>query len=431
MPSALDIVDKIDDGSVIRPLNGKEIFCIHPERRGTKTAQTLIQRLKDNGEYLYCHCVNPPAVMFPRHYFSHNFSRYSLVCHVTKGLHDRGCEHYREIKGWLVNDPKAVNRAITRQSDTFPSLSLFPAFAQAQAQTNTKPKKGSTCNRNAKSGKRPDKLVNLVRFLIKKSGQNVLTSNQVFASQFKALNRLKDAGANTQFANGTLNDWIFIGGNAFYQARTALTKIRDQGLWPVSAGRPHAFLAMVTNDAIEINEEDKANKTVTVNGKVFYVKRILTEGQGIRTKPPYLVFISLCEFIQGGAFRLHTAYIKSIVYPNLLMPIDSNYERKFARQVIHHIKDGDSWSLTKPLEGKAIDDCFVMPDFLLENTKLEINHLVEIMGMLNDQDYVDRKEYILPLMGKGWPDHLLHELDPVKPSFDVFKYIQKLEILCE
>ena len=429
MPSALDIVDKIDDGSIIRSLNGNEIFCIHPERRGTKTAQTLMQRLKDNNEYLYCYCVIPPAVMFPRHYFSHEYSRYSLVCHAQKGLHAKTCEHYRDVQGWLVNDPKRVQKAIERQSDTFPSLSLFPAFAEAQDRPNSKPKKGSTHNRTAKAGKRADKLVNLVRFLIKNSGQNVYTSKQERMSSFQALEKLKEAGSHTLFANSTLNNWIFIGDIAFSKARSALTDIRDKEAWPAQ-GRPHAFLAMIA-ESIGVDETDKTNKTITVNGKTLYVKRILTEGQGVRTAGPYLVFISMCEFVQDGAFRLHTAYIKSITYPNLLMPVDSNHERNFTRQVIHHIDHSHSWSLTKPLEGKAIDDCFVMPDFLLENERLNIKQLIEVMGMLNDQDYVDRKDYILPLMSKGWPSHQVFELDPVAPAIDVFKYIKNLEMLCK
>ncbi|ENM5740395.1 hypothetical protein AB1F87_004021, partial [Vibrio mimicus] len=108
----------------------------------------------------------------------------------------------------------------------------------------------------------------------------------------------------------------------------------------------------------------------------------------------------------------------------------SNHERKFARQVIHSIQSSQGWRLTKPLEGQAIDNCFVMPDFLLENDDKRHYHLIEIMGMLNNQDYVDRKDYIVPLMAQGWPSHQLFELDPVKPSKDIYNYLINLDKLC-
>ncbi|ENM5776001.1 DUF1173 family protein [Vibrio mimicus] len=418
----LNIVDAIEEGNVIRPLTSKEEFCLHPERRRTKTAQQLFQRLKENNEYLYCQCVFPPAVMFTRHSHKHG---YSLVCHPTKGKHSKQCVHYRDIKGWVVHNPKAVNEAITRQADTFPTFSLHSSFAQGTRSINTKPQKGSTHNRAAKSGKRVDKLVNLVRFLIKTANQNTYVSGQPQLFGLKALEDLRDAAQQTTFGPSTLKDWIFIGAHAFTEARTALTRVDTEGTWP-SKGRPHAFMVMVA-DHIVIDEMDKANKTLTCNGAQFFVKRILTEGQGIRTPGPYLVFMSICQFVENGKFRLHTAYVKPILYSNWLMPVDSDHERKFARQVIHCIQPSHGWALIKPLEGKAIEGCFVMPDFLLENDDKNCYQLIEIMGMLNDQDYVDRKDYIVPLMAQGWPSHQLFELNPVKPSKDIYHYLMALK----
>ena len=131
-----------------------------------------------------------------------------------------------------------------------------------------------------------------------------------------------------------------------------------------------------------------------------------------------------------GHFEPHTVYIKPVLYRNRLMLMDSDHERKFARQVIYKVKNHPGWTLIKPLEGKVIEDTFLMPDFLLENPALDTRHLVEVMGMLNDPDYADRKEYIVPLMSKAWPHHKVVEIDPVSPSADKRDYLEQLARLC-
>jgi predicted nuclease of restriction endonuclease-like RecB superfamily len=110
--------------------------------------------------------------------------------------------------------------------------------------------------------------------------------------------------------------------------------------------------------------------------------------------------------------------------------MDSDHERKFARQVIYKIKNHQGWKLIKPLEGVVIEDTFLVPDFLIENSALNAHHLIEIMGMLSDPDYADRKEYIVPLMSKAWPHHKVVEIDPVSPSKDKRNYLEQLGRLC-
>ncbi|MFY2508820.1 hypothetical protein ACN3E9_11155 [Vibrio pectenicida] len=427
----INIVDAIEGGNIIRPLSRSEEWSLHPDRRTSESGQRLLQKLNENKEYLRCDCRQPSAMMQTSNYSAHGYG-YRLVNHSRYGLHHGDCPFYREVQGWVVSNPEAAQRALSRQEQTFPTLELYGAFANESTKKVSKSDNAVTRQRSAKSGRRVDKIVNLVWFLVKQSHQDRFDSSEPKIYEEEALKRFQQAGKNTAFGDSTLDKWIFFGPRAFYQARDALVAIREKQGWQ-SGGRPHAFVAMVV-DEVEIDDENKANRKVILKkderDTPYYVHSIKTDGQGVRTPGPYLVFMSLCEYEKGGAFRAHTVYIKPILYANRLMLMDSDHERKFARQVIRKIQGCPGWTFGKPLEGKVIEDTFLMPDFLLENPTLNIRHLVEIMGMLNDPDYADRKEYIVPLMSKAWTHHEVVEIDPVSPSTDKRDYLEQLARLC-
>lgn len=426
MKHRIDIVDAINNGNEIRPLTEKERFCMEPERRGTKVAQQLMQKVYENQHYFYCHCVKPPAVMFVRYYERTN--HYSVACHTTKGMHDKSCKMFREIKGWVVDDEKATQSAITRQSQTFPTLSLFSAFAKAESSSSISCSSvGTVTSNSSKSGKKPKtKISTLLHYLIKASKQNEYCGEQEGMKTIDALTSLCAIGKRTQFGTSSLDEWIFIGHGAFRKAREALESVDSKGSWP-KRSRPHAFIMLVAK-TLEIDDSDVNNKTLKLDNTKFYVHTVITEGTGIRSGGPFLVMMSVCQFVENGKFRIHTAFVKPIVYPSVLMPVDSNHERNFARQVIYRIKHSEGWILKKPIDGKAIKGSFVLPDFIIENQH-HVRHLIEVMGMLNDQDYVDRKEYIVPLMKEGWPEHTVYELDPTKGSKDVHNYMKSIDNL--
>ena len=419
----IEIVDAIDAGNIVRKISQEEEESILPNNRGGIKAQRLMQRLKESKHYLHCHCVSPAAVMFTQHHKS----GYRLVCHSKLGVHDRNCAHFRDIQGWVVNNPKDAEYAIRRQQATYQNFSLFGPFAGPKQKSQKS--KGKQQNPTRKSGKKTPKITNLINYLIKKSENNVIQTNKKITTQQEAFQNIKQAAKNTKFGDGNLSDWIFFGNKCFGEARLALEKIRDNGKW-IHAGRPHAFLIEVVDKAV-IHDEDISKKHIKLDNWDYYYERLITEGQGIKTEGPYLVFMAMCEIVENGKFRVHTIYIKPIVYNNVLMPVDSNYERKFVRRVIYALKKDADWKLTKPIDGKVVNNSFLLPDFLVENNKKKVFHILEIMGMLHDQDYVDRKDYIIPLMIDAWPYHEMFEIDPTHSSSDIGNYLKKIDRIVE
>ena len=300
----INIVDAIEGGNIIRPLSRSEEWSLYPDRRTSESGQRLLQKLNENKEYLLCGCRKPSAVMQTSNYSAHGYG-YRLVNHSRYGLHDRGCPFYREIEGWVVSNPDAAQRALSRQEQTFETLELYGSFANESTKKVNKSDNAVTRQRSAKSGRKVDKIVNLVWYLVKQSNLDRFVSSESKMSEEDALKHLQQAGKNTNFGDSTLDRWIFFGPRAFYQAREALEDIREKQGWH-SGGRPHAFVAMVVDD-VDIDDENKANRKVILKSDdretPYYVHSVKMDGQGVRTPGPYLVFMSLCEYEKGGAFR--------------------------------------------------------------------------------------------------------------------------------
>lgn len=434
----MKIIDKTNRRE-IRSLTSSENANLLPVNRSSEAAQLLIQSIHSEHQWLECDCTDDKAVMFARKYDKH----FSLVCHSKDGLHDKACPHFREIEGSSVFDKERTKQSMDRQALTYPDVSFCDKFATEKKITqNTK----KTIGRRASGKRNVPKLTTLALFLIKQSQQHVICSNDLYYNQSTeyALQRFRLAAANTKFGPSTLNQWIGIGKESYKTILRRLYDIEKTDSWPKNK-RPHAFICFVAN-TITVNDEESGIVSITVDENTdteanaadtatnadknkdkvntkFYLKQLLLEHQGLRTDGPYLVFMMICRATKDRKYQSHTAYVKPIINDNWLMPVDSNYERKFAKRVVYHVQKGENWSIEKPLEGKSLDDCYLLPDFLIAHQ--EHHHLIEVMGMLNNQDYLDRKDYIVPRMKLAWPNHTVFELDPT--STDVTCYIKGLE----
>lgn len=422
MKSKMEIRDE-SGSTVIRELSHTEVFCLHPEKRGTKTAQNAIQELHEAHGTIACHCTNPPALMFARHY-TYKKSYYGLVCHAAKGIHDKNCPHYRVVSGSIIHDPDRLQAQLKRQQQSFTEFSLFGEFSSSTGKTTTKQHRNVLNYKRNRSGVKVDKLVNLVRYLIKNSEQNI-----VFDQSYNKHNRndairsLRESASGIAFGpeGSALSNWIFSGDNGYKLAAKALYDVERKNNWRPDS-RPHALVVQIV-DTVSIDRSNKSDKSISLDsGKNIFVQRILTEGFGVKdeanpslggTDGPFLVVYSLCRPNDKTKYRAHTMYIKPIVSKSRIMPVDSNYERNFAKQVIYRILQDNDGSIEKPIDGIGYADCFLLPDFLIDRKGK--HHLIEIMGMLDDLDYVARKEYLVPLMGQAWPNHEVFELDP-RPS---------------
>ncbi len=405
-------------GVEVRTLTCDENINILPDNRGGKEAQLLMQSIQFDHCWLKCDCTNEGAIMFVRNYDQH----FSLVCHSKQGQHNKDCPHFRQIENSSVFDKARTERAMERQAQNYTSVSFCEDFATEKKVS----KSAVSTNGRRASAKRVPKLTTLALFLIKQSQQHLIHSNSNYYNQHTkhALQRFQQAAIDIKFGNSTLDDWISIGKESYSSTLKRLYAIEKEGIWPKKQ-RPHAFMCFVASKLV-MNDEEAGTVSITVDDKSkFYLKRLLLEHQGLRTEGPYLVFIMICRPTIDRKYQSHTAYVKPIVNKNWLMPVDSNYERKFAKRALYHLQKGQDWTLEKALEGKAYDNCYLLPDFMISHPQHK--HLIEIMGMLDNQDYLDRKDYIVPRMKEAWPNHTLFELDPT--SIDVTKYIANLEVL--
>ncbi|OEE34981.1 hypothetical protein A1QO_06240 [Vibrio genomosp. F10 str. ZF-129] len=429
----------LTDGAKHRQLTRTEKFVLLPDKRRTKTAQELMQNMYENQMSLLCHCIRPPALMFTKHY-THKAHYYGLVCHASKGIHHRNCPHYRVVSGSIVHDKKRLLTAISQQEQVFDELSLFGSFDSSAGITTAKQNGDVRHYHRQNSGIKVPKLVCLTRFLIRKSGQNIISNNGYYNGTCRgALEAIRNAADSINFGpeGDTLKEWIFWGERGYKMACQKLYRTEDAGTWRENS-RPHAIVLAIANE-IKLNREDKSNKSISIDdAPPIFVQRIITEGVGVKDKSspekggtngPFLILYSLCRANKKNKYRPHTVFIKPIISNNRIMPVDSNYERSFAKQAAYMLLKGEGNKLEKPLTGQGIDGCYLLPDFLIKANGQE--HLVEVMGMLGNPEYVTRKEYIVPLMHEAWPNHKVIELDPndTDPSSESsFKnYINNLE----
>ncbi len=424
----MNVIDK-RNGTLVRELSIDECGMLSPDRRGEKRAQQLLQELHSLGRHLECNCTSPPALMFAKHY-TKNGDHFGLVCHAIKGAHDIECPNYRTISGEILSHNDAVARSASLSQDNFQSLSLLSPFA-----TGTKSGSGISSPIETKdkglqkhSTKKLPALVALALYLIKTSGLNIVDSRRYYdASEHSSIASLIAAADDIAFGEesgkGKLSDWIFYGAKGHRWACSRLYKAEEEGNWK-KGSRPHAFVIRVAHKITMQNDPGETKHFSLDEEPPIYVQRIITEGAGVKashssgedgkgTEGPFLVMYSVARPTQSRKFQGHTVYIKPILTESCFLPIDSNYERNFAKRAIYHLLKSDKGGpvkFVKPLDGVVHNDRYLLPDFLLEVGREK--HLIEIMGMLNNPEYVSRKAHIIPLMQDVWPSHTIYELDP-------------------
>ncbi|MCG9579069.1 hypothetical protein L1D14_22980 [Vibrio tubiashii] len=425
MEPEIHIVDR-KSGKYLRTLTDRECQDLSPENLRTARGQQLLQMLNTNGYHLSCQCTRPAALMFTRHY-TQNTDHYGLVCHAVKGLHSENCHHFRVISGAIIRNPKGVDNAIAQQMESFDELSLLSEFAKPSKKNHDNQRKDKECSDSvaiAQTGAKVPSLVNLTRYLIKQSNQNVILSKDYWnQTPIDAIKMLIDAAKSISFGeddnSSSLRDWMFWGDKGHKFACSRLYRVEEAGRWR-KGSRPHALVVSIA-DQIELEDSSGMAKWIKLDGgKPIYLQRVITEGIGVKndanpskggTEGPFLVVYTVARPSKDRKFQGHTAFIKPIVSQQQALPVDSGYERNFAKRAIYHLlRSHKPTCFTKPLEGIGVNGSFLLPDFLLEigNEK----HLIEIMGMLENPAYAARKEFLLPLMKDAWPDYVVFELDP-------------------
>lgn len=212
--------------------------------------------------------------------------------------------------------------------------------------------------------------------------------------------KLHDAAEKITFGEYKLKGWMYYGAKGQLFAERRLRGIKS---WK-GPGRPYCFL-------IELVEkiERKDNKLIQ-DGESKYYERVIWPGRE-STSGPYIILNSLAkDGVDNDVFR-HTACVKPIVAPDVLMPVDSNYERVFAISLIEainrnpQIKMADDkvakCTLMKPLKPiESLKGELLLPDFIVQckvGQEVVRRDIVEVMGF-GDKQYAERKRRLIPKM---------------------------------
>lgn len=118
-------------------------------------------------------------------------------------------------------------------------------------------------------------------------------------------------------------------------------------------------------------------------------------------KGPFIAAITYAPPAGGGEVQPQHAFVLPILSKTRPLPVESELERQVAGSLMRLIE----WAakarqmpltLTKPMHDIAVPGGECRPDFLVEGPGGQA--IVEVMGMLDDADYRERKARTVPLM---------------------------------
>lgn len=386
---ALDwkIISKHDDGSKVERLL-KDPWWLKSDKRNEPRAQKELQKIYEADQHILCSCND--ARMFVRY----TNDKYHIVNHPVLGRHSTKCPFYTDISG-EISPHEFGGEVEYREIMTF---CLHNSFNENPTEHEKNESDEST---DEKGNPRRHKLLRLLYQLCHDSFNYVYYGPVEKRPKSVALQaKLHDAAEAIAFGEYKLKEWMYYGGKGQLFAERKLKGLKN---WK-GPGRPHCFL-------IELVEkiERKGNELIQ-DGESKYYERIIWPGREA-TSGPYIVLSSLVkDDVDNDVFR-HTACVKPIVAFDVVMPVDSNYERVFAKSIIEAINrnsqikvDGDKvakCTLMKPLKPiESMKGELLLPDFIVQckvGKDVVRRDIVEVMGY-GDPEYAERKARLIPKM---------------------------------
>lgn len=382
-------------------------WWLSPKYRNTKKSQKFLKDIYERELHLLCSCTGH-ALMFVRKVGC----SYVLVNHAAKGFHAKTCLLKTEISGEINasdNSGCAYNEPILR----------FELHHEANEITETTVNRDG--NQNTVSSKK-DKLHNLLMQLLHDSFSNVFYIRKK-THEIAALASIRKAAHTIEFGSGTLDKYIFYGTKGEMMAESSLRTYNWGG-----PRKRHSFLLEIVTDI------KRSGNRLELDGHEYYYSNVSQPGNDM-THGPYVCLSSIVLDEDNEAFR-HSIVIKPVVSCLILMPIDSNYERKSALSLIEQIRSaGDEFpcTLSKPIKPRISDTGdYLLPDFVLnikdKDNKLVDVFLFEIMGFESDV-YVERKNRLIPEMKKAWQARKVFEISGKNSEQEIINSWREIKLV--
>jgi hypothetical protein len=372
------------------------VNIFNPKNDQTIKQLTVWSFLKDkqsNLEYMHlhklrlkCDCTTPQAISFPKRYQS----SYTLVNHAEFGQHKPSCQLFTLVSGEINHSGEAPLVTSPKPPKSFTPIKITVGNTDAKNNQLNSPSNKSTSKNDsihsllcyAFSEKRfeylhCDKSINL----------NALYYTDTFKVNVTSVNKMPPI---------QVKDITFI-----LPAENAKNfKRKLLGLQPRFA--PHVplhanFIFMVENADFD---SDSSVLTYTNDNKEYKAQCFQVSHHFPNTRGPRIIFL-IKAFINEcwSTVKIYSHPIISLDRPIM---IDSDLERQFCLEVLS--LNDERLSLMKYVHHDEYQGVKLLPDFKL-TYKCESRHrsvIVEVMGMNNDEEYIERKKRLVPLMEENY-----------------------------
>lgn len=328
--------------------------------------------------WLRCNCKANGVIMYPRLLGN----TYSLVNHPQKGTHDLRCQFYTYAS--KVNFEKNI---LQRKPQSFmPTPLLGNNAATANGKSSLK-------------GKRYEQ-TRIHQFLVHalmESGLNKSSfekEHKLTSLYFSKVFSIK-VGQGNHKVNLQVKDVTLVSPKNVQAIRSHEASMVKKSLLFSKNIPVHANFVLAV-DSFEFYDN---NCRFKLNSDSFCITADRVCHVYPNTNGPRLIFIS--KIYRDNEWSCHIVYshpIFSVVQP---MYVDSNIERIFINEMFNSKETG--LVVEKFLLPVSYFGDFLLPDFkvTLFFDKVKSKSLIsEVMGMINDDEYVKRKERLIPLFRK-------------------------------
>lgn len=353
------------------------------DNRYLEKSQRALQSIHERNAHILCGCRN--SLMFVRHRDS-----YQLVNHAILGEHSETCPFFTQVSGKIASH-EAGGFA---EAEEITSFSFHEKIAEQTADSPDR-----RANRESSSTSSSPRLARLLNQLLTKSFLNSYYSGKSFSGAPQVLSVLRKPAAAIAFGTASLDKFVFFGHKGWDYARSRLNST-----WDNYPGRPHCIY-LETKQSVE----EMMPGVLMMDGTLVSVQRVIHHYN--RSPGPFLIISTLTNDFEDDIAR-HTSVIVPVYSQDLPIPVDSDNERKIANH-LRKLVDSSELKLTfyKPLNAKRGEDgSALLPDFILNDKTGGNRVIIEVMGFDTDE-YLDRKERLIPQMVTSFNARCAVEVD--------------------
>jgi hypothetical protein len=337
-----------------------------------------IKWLHLKGYWLKCECVIPNAVMFPK--LADN--TYQLVNDPVNGVHNEKCDLFTEVSG-----KRTAKTGIPVVAPKPPTS--FTPVKLGLTKDNTKLDSTITSRASKRvQVRKQDSIHSMLAYALTAAKFDIIQHQKeynlkvLFPGPIFQLPVCKNILKGGDINIGDLTFFDPESENVDWKSKT----ISKSAFYPTNIP-PQAFIIMLVDDA----KYDRKTQCLIVRKNEqeteYNCSRVSHHYE--RTLGPRLIYI--INALIDNAWQTVTIYTHPIVSKDIPVLIDSGYEREFALIFLTY-REPDL-KLLKYYHSKIMNGRQILPDFKL-TSYIKNNYwaeIIEVMGMENDMEYVQRK----------------------------------------